>query len=148
MFEAITQTQPDDYQSLEILKEAYQKVGRHEDSLRVSRRLAEAYFHAGSYTQAMQECEVILVKEPNAPDILAMLGEIEARLQASGEVIAKTGASNGAADTEGALIDIRGGAHVGKITNLHERGTDQLAKFLIVQQLFPEEEVKPVLETV
>ena len=28
MFEAITQTQPDDYQSLEILKEAYQKVGR------------------------------------------------------------------------------------------------------------------------
>ena len=28
MFEVITQTQPDDYQSLEILKEAYQKVGR------------------------------------------------------------------------------------------------------------------------
>src|SRR5256714_9627345 len=87
MFEAITQTQPDDYQSLEILKEAYQKVGRHEDSLRVSRRLAEAYFNAGSYTLAMQECEVILVKEPNAQGILAMLGEIETRLQASGEVI-------------------------------------------------------------
>src|ERR1051325_9275932 len=105
MFEAITQTQPDDYQSLEILKEAYQKVGRHEDSLRVSRRLAEAYFNAGSYTQAMQECEVILIKEPSAPDILAMLGEIEARLQASGEVIAKTGGANGAGN-DGALIDI------------------------------------------
>ncbi len=148
MFEAITQTQPDDYQSLEILKEAYQKVGRHEDSLRVSRRLAEAYFNAGSYTLALQECEVLLLKEPNAPDILAMLGEIETRLQASGEVIAKTGASDGTGETDGALIDIRGGASVGKISNLHERGTDQLAKFLIVQQLFPEEEVKPVLATV
>jgi hypothetical protein len=148
MFEAITQTQPDDYQSLEILKEAYQKVGRHEDSLRISRRLAEAYFHAGSYTLAMQEGEVILVKEPNAPDILAMLGEIESRLQASGAAIANTGGGNGAAETEGALIDIRGSAHVGQVTNLHERGTDQLAKFLIVQQLFPEEEVKLVLTTV
>ena len=62
MFEVITQTQPDDYQSLEILKEAYQKIGRHEESLRVSRRLAEAYFNAGSYTLAMQECEVILLR--------------------------------------------------------------------------------------
>ena len=148
MFEAITQTQPDDYQSLEILKEAYQKVGRHEDSLRVSRRLAEAYFNAGSYTLAMQECEVILLKEPNAPDILAMLGEIETRLQASGEVIANAAGTDGASETDGALIDIRGGANVGKISNLHERGTDQLAKFLIVQQLFPEEEVKPTLATV
>jgi hypothetical protein len=115
--------------------------------LRVSRRLAEAYFNAGSFTLAMQECEMILVKEPNAPDILAMLGEIETRLQASGEVIANAGATNGAGETDGGLIDIRG-AHVGKISNLHERGTDQLAKFLIVQQLFPEEEVKPALEMV
>src|SRR5438132_9374996 len=69
MFEAITQTQPDDYQSLEILKEAYTKLGRHDDALKVSRRLAESYFNVGSFTLAMQECEVILVKEPNAPDI-------------------------------------------------------------------------------
>jgi hypothetical protein len=31
MFEVILQTQPDDYQSLEILKEAYSKVGRTAD---------------------------------------------------------------------------------------------------------------------
>src|ERR1700757_5004383 len=88
MFEAITQTQPDDYQSLEILKEAYTKVGKQEDALKVSRRLSEAYFNVGSYTLAMQECEAILVKEPNAPDILAMLGDIETRLQASGHALA------------------------------------------------------------
>src|SRR5947208_2117758 len=88
MFEVILQTQPDDYQSLEILKEAYAKVGRKEDSLKTSRRLAEAYFNSGSYTMAMQECEAILVKEPNAPEILAMLGDIETRLQNAGKEIA------------------------------------------------------------
>ncbi|MEP7015266.1 MAG: hypothetical protein ABI925_07485 [Verrucomicrobiota bacterium] len=148
MFEAITQTQPDDYQSLEILKEAYQKVGRHDDCLKASRRLAEAYFNAGSYTLAMQECEMILVKEPSAPDILAMLGDIETRLQASGAAIVDATSPNGVTDINGALIDIRGGAHVGKLANLHDRGNDQLAKFLIVQQLFPEDEVKPALEAV
>ena len=71
MFEAITQTHPDDSQSLEILKEAYQKIGKPADSLRICRRLAEAYFNAGSFTLAMQECEAILAKEPSAPDGLS-----------------------------------------------------------------------------
>src|ERR1700690_3276020 len=43
MFEAITESQPTDYQSLEILKEAYTKLGRQPDSLRISRKLADAY---------------------------------------------------------------------------------------------------------
>src|SRR5712692_3538332 len=120
MFEAITQTQPEDYQSLEILREAYTKIGRHDDALRTSRKLAEAYFNAGSYTPALQQCEMILTREPNAPEILAMLGEIEARLQASGQAIANKAASSGLIDTaftrgdgslispdvEGALIDV------------------------------------------
>ena len=148
MFEAITQTQPDDYQSLEILKEAYRKVGRDADCVRTSRRLAEAYFTAGSYALAMQECEAVLGKEPNAPDILAMLGEIEARLQAAGAAVVKSAGENGSGQAEGALIDIVPGANVGKVSSLHERGTDHLAKFLIVQQLFPEEEVKPAMKAV
>ncbi|CAN5318411.1 hypothetical protein BH20VER2_BH20VER2_12270 [soil metagenome] len=154
MFEVITQTQPDDYQSLEILKDAYQKIGKPEESLRVSRRLSEAYFNVGSYTLAMQECEVILLKEANAPEILAMLGEIESRLQAAGHSLVETGAkvglvavshanghgsSNGSA--EGGLIDSKRHAH------LQERGDDQLAKFLVMQQLFPEDEVAAGLET-
>src|SRR3954467_9378340 len=111
MFEAITQTQPDDYQSLEILKEAYSKVGKSEEAMKVSRRLAEAYFNVGSYTLAMQECEAILAKENNAPDILAMLGDIEARLQASGHAISNRTAammesSNGG---DGSLIQMNSG---------------------------------------
>jgi tetratricopeptide (TPR) repeat protein len=151
MFEAITQTQPDDYQSLEILKEAYQKVGRHDESLRVSRRLAEAYFNVGSHANAMTECEAILVKDPSAPDILAMLGEIETKLQASGQAIASAASKNGSTEEsdDSSLIDIGSRAgKVGKLANLHERGDDHLAKFLVVQQLFGEEEVQGALESV
>src|SRR5678815_189310 len=87
MFEVITRTQPDDYQSLEILKEAYTKLGRMEDTLRTSRKLAEAYFNVGSYALAMQECEMLLGQDPNAPEVLAMLGDIESRLQAAGQTL-------------------------------------------------------------
>jgi tetratricopeptide (TPR) repeat protein len=155
MFEAITQTQPEDYQSLEILKEAYEKLGRYDEALRVLRKLAEAYFNSGSYTLALQGCESILVKQPNAPEILAMLGEIEARLQASGEAIVRKNASSvvvekTSATVEGSLIDVDVGRdkHLGRVANLHERGDDHLAKFLIVQQLFPEEDVNAALENV
>jgi hypothetical protein len=116
--------------------------------------LAEAYFNGGSYTQAMQECEVILVKEPNSPEILAMLGEIESRLQASGAAIASKAGQSGlvanptqASKGEGSLINVNS-ADTGKIANLVERGDDHLAKFLIVQQLFPEDEVLSTLESV
>jgi len=160
MFEVILQTQPDDYQSLEILKEAYAKVGRSVDSLKTSRRLAEAYFNSGSYTMAMQECEAILVKEPNAPEILAMLGDIETRLQHAGEQIAAGGSKTGLIATtgvnganglthgrahEGSLVDIQTGRHP---QNLHDRGDEHLAKFLVMQQLFSEEEVAKAVETV
>jgi hypothetical protein len=151
MFEVITQTQPDDYQSLEILKEAYQKVGRTDDSLKTSRRLAEAYFNVGSYTLAMQECEVILLKEPNAPEILAMLGDIETRLQAAGQVIATSGSKNGLiapanpnGTNDGGLVDLQHG----KNAHSQDRGDDHLAKFLVMQQLFTEDQVTKALETV
>ena len=55
MFEVITQTQPDDYQSLEILKVAYQKLGKTPEAAKISRRLAEAYYNVGSFSLAMQE---------------------------------------------------------------------------------------------
>src|ERR1700745_3003088 len=87
MFEVITRTQPDDYQSLEILKEAYTKLGRMDDTLRTARKLAEAYFNVGSYALAMQECEMLLGQDPNAPEVLAMLGDIESRLQAAGQTL-------------------------------------------------------------
>src|SRR5438045_116495 len=159
MFEAILQTQPDDYQSLEILKEAYAKVGRMADWLKTSRRLAEAYFNSGSYTLAMQECEAILVKEPNAPEILAMLGDIETRLQAAGQRIATDAGSNTGLIATPTVHGVNGlthsGAHEGSLVdlhkqsqNLHDHGDEHLAKFLVMQQLFSEDEVAAAVETV
>jgi len=150
MFEVITQTQPDDYQSLEILKEAYTKVGRHDEALRASRKLAEAYFNAGSYALAMQECEALLLRDPNAPEVLAMLGEIEAKLQAAGQIMTTGGAKHGLVakaygQSEGGLVFV---GRKEESYNLHERGDEQLAKFLIVQQIFPEDQVNAALETV
>ena len=40
MFEVITQSQPQDYQSLEILREAYVKLGREKDVINTSKRIA------------------------------------------------------------------------------------------------------------
>jgi hypothetical protein len=162
MFEVITQTQPDDYQSLEILKDSYAKLGRPDDALKTSRRLAEAYFNAGSYTLAMQECEVIVKVQPNSPEVLAMLGEIESRLHVTrGAAVAVAG--NGAAAANGAdggLIRAAMGANAasdGSLINMQsrnghavsgDRGDEQMAKFLVMQQLFNDEEVAAAMETV
>src|SRR5450432_4022634 len=86
MFEVIAQTQPDDCQSLDILKEAYIKIGQQDDALRVGRRLAESYLQNGLYSSALLECEQILSKQPTSPDVVALMGEIESRSGGSSSV--------------------------------------------------------------
>jgi len=83
MFESIAQTNPEDYQSLEILKEAYWKIGRQADSLIVARRLADIYMRLGQYSSALLEYEGILqqnVDPSEAQAIEAILVELEAKL--------------------------------------------------------------------
>jgi hypothetical protein len=79
MFEVITQTQPQDYQSLEILKEAYSKLNRYEDFISTSKRIAHAYVLQGQLSSAILEYESILQQRPDDPDALAALGEIAAK---------------------------------------------------------------------
>ena len=79
MFEVITQSQPQDYQSLEILKEAYLKLAREEDVVQTSRRIAQAYVHLGQLSSAILEYESILQRRPDDADVLAALGEIESK---------------------------------------------------------------------
>src|SRR4051794_16804977 len=79
MFEVITQSQPQDYQSLEILKEAYMKLGREDDVVETSRRIARAYVLLGQLSSAILEYESILQRRPDDADVLAALGEIESK---------------------------------------------------------------------
>ena len=79
MFEVITQSQPNDYQSLEILKEAYAKLGREPDVISISKRIAKTYVAMGQLSSAILEYESILQRYPDDPDVLAALGEIESK---------------------------------------------------------------------
>jgi tetratricopeptide (TPR) repeat protein len=83
MFEVITQANPHDTQSMEILKEAYSKIGQQEESSGVQRRLAAAFMELGQYSSAMLEYENILQKEPDNTEIIAALGEVEEKLRES-----------------------------------------------------------------
>jgi tetratricopeptide (TPR) repeat protein len=77
MFEVITQSQPQDYQSLEILKEAYSKLGRQKDVIGTSKRIAQAYVQLGQLSSAILEYETVLQSFPDDPDVQAALKEIE-----------------------------------------------------------------------
>lgn len=79
MFEVITQSDPEDYQSLEILKEAYSKMGREKDVARTSKRIAHAYVQMGQISSAILEYETVLQRYPDDPDVHNALKQIEGR---------------------------------------------------------------------
>lgn len=77
MFEVITQSQPQDYQSLEILKEAYNKLGRDKDAVDTSKRIAAAYVQMGQLSSAILEYETILQRFPDDAEAKEALTKIE-----------------------------------------------------------------------
>jgi tetratricopeptide (TPR) repeat protein len=77
MFEVIVQSQPSDTQSLEILKEAYSKLGREQDVVNTSKRIAEAYLQQGQLSSAILEYETVLQRRPDDADVHAALKKIE-----------------------------------------------------------------------
>src|SRR3954466_11074604 len=79
MFEVITQSQPMDYQSLEILKEAYSKLNRNDAVVATAKRIAEAYVQLGQLSSAILEYESILQRFPDDPDVQKALASIESK---------------------------------------------------------------------
>src|SRR3954464_11327293 len=79
MFEVITQSQPQDYQSLEILKEAYSKLSREKDVIGPSKRIAQAYVQLGQLSSAILEYETILQRFPDDSDVQSALQQIETK---------------------------------------------------------------------
>src|SRR5882757_4258485 len=77
MFEVIVQSQPSDTQSLEILKEAYSKLGREQDLVNTSKRIAQAYLQQGQLSSAILEYETVLQRRPEDADVRAALKQIE-----------------------------------------------------------------------
>lgn len=81
MFEVITQANPRDTQSLEILKDAYTKLGQEAETLAVARKLAEVYMELGQLSSALLEYVNLLRKNPTDATVIAALSEVEKRLQ-------------------------------------------------------------------
>lgn len=79
MFEVIAQSQPSDYQSLEILKEAYSKLGRSKEVINTSKRIAQSYVLMGQLSSAILEYETILQLAPEDQDVKTALEEIESK---------------------------------------------------------------------
>src|SRR5690348_10983850 len=88
MFEVITQPQPLDYQSLDILKEAYFKLGMHSEVVATCRRIANAYVQLGQLSSAIMEYETILQIIPDDKDAQAAIKQLSSRA----ENISKTSA--------------------------------------------------------
>src|SRR3974390_3850282 len=79
MFEVIPQSQRLDYQALEILKEAYLKLGRERDVIGTSKRIAQAYVQMGQLSSAILEYETVLQRYPNDPEVQEALKRIETK---------------------------------------------------------------------
>jgi len=94
MFEVIVQSQPNDCQSLEILKEAYTRLGREPDVIRISKRIAEAYTEMGQLSSAILEYETVLQRRPDDTDVQTALQKIEDK---AGNAAARSASSEPAA---------------------------------------------------
>ena len=76
MFDVIVQANPQDCQSMEILKDAYLRVGMKTEMLATARKLAATYAETTQFSAAMLEYEGILKHDPDNPEIMAALGEV------------------------------------------------------------------------
>ena len=168
MFEVISQAEPGDCQSYDILKEAYLKIGQIEAALQVSRKLAEAYLNMGLYSSALLECEGILQLQPNSPDIVALMGEIESRTapassNRNGSHTSDYGLiSDVGPDQSASLVALTPGRNKsagGKngdsakevataLDSSSDDGNEHFAKFLTFHRIVPEGDVAPALSRV
>lgn len=177
MFEVITQANPQDCQSLEILKDAYGRVGKLPEMLSATRRLADTYLALGQLSSAMLEYEGILQKQPDNTEVIAALADLEDRLEKSGQKLpdapvpgTNSGRAGGAInlDFKGAALDhgdpslmttaqtlrmdggsVRAAAIAPDLeSKLADDGQEPLAKFLIQHRIAPEEVVSSALERV
>lgn len=79
MFEVIVQSDPNDHQSLEILKEAYSKLTQTQEMVVCSKRLAKAYETSGQLSSAILEYESLLESSPDDPEVKAALNALVSR---------------------------------------------------------------------
>jgi tetratricopeptide (TPR) repeat protein len=109
MFEVIAQSQPNDCQSLEILKEAYTKMGREQEVINTSKRIAQAYMQSGQLSSAILEYETVLQRRPDDADVQAALKQIEDK--ANNVAVQSAGVESAASVSQSDTAGFRKKAH-------------------------------------
>ncbi|HET6408782.1 MAG TPA: hypothetical protein VFG14_12935 [Chthoniobacteraceae bacterium] len=167
MFEVIVQANPHDCQSLEILKDAYFRLGMKRELMKISRRMAQTYMELGQFATAILEYENILRHEPDDPEIIAAMGDCEERMHKATKASppSRSGSVGGGTTDGGGLIATSvtqrqelyrsGGSGAsgqqdpafGSAQGASD-GNEALAKFLIQHKLAAEEVINASLERV
>jgi tetratricopeptide (TPR) repeat protein len=153
MFEAITESQPEDYQSWEILKEAYVKLGRRDESLAASKKLAKAHISLGQISQAILEYEGILQENPSDAEVLGALADLEAKTLQLSVGIQPSGAPSLREDSKptppvpalAAGVAAPLPSFPSKL-QIHEDGNRALADVLIAEKMLTPQAVEPLLK--
>src|ERR1051325_11681572 len=133
MFEVITESQPNDYQSLEILKEAYSKLGREKDVVKTAKRIAEAYVDMGQLSSAILEYETILQRCPDDPDVQKALKPIESRASNFSDETPVSESESPAKSTGGSAKPQQGPARNGSIKG--EDGRQTMYKIFVESKI-------------
>jgi hypothetical protein len=159
MFGVIVQASPNDAQSLEILRDAYVRVGQVAEAVQAARKLGEIFTGAEQYQRAMREFEYVLEYEPSNVEVMTLHADVADKLQRLKE--------NG----EGSEIDldyqsavggnlmttsqtmkstVRSAATIDAVnkTLVVEDGNEALMKFLLQHKIAPEEVLRTSLDRV
>jgi hypothetical protein len=144
MFEAIAESQPDDYQSLEILKEAYGKLDRKAECLATSKRLAQAYLKNGQISQALLEYEGLAQEYPDDQDVKTALATLESKTTPTDNTAAPSLAehSKPSQPPAGGLTGVR---PVAGTRARPEDGDLALANVLMQEKIITRQAVEPIL---
>jgi tetratricopeptide (TPR) repeat protein len=158
MFGVIVQASPHDAQSLEILKEAFVRIGQVPEAIDAARKLGEIFAQAEDYQRAAKEYEYILENDPSNVAAMAALGEIEEKLRdakANGHISMPEGFGSEILNSQliatGATLktSTRSAAVIESVTKaLVEDGNDSLAKFLLIHRIAPQDVVKGCQERI
>ena len=152
MFGVIVQASPNDAQSLEILKDAFVRLGQVSEAMVAARQLAEIFTQAEQYPQAVREYEYVLDHEPANVEVMAALGEVEEKMRAAkaaGRVPVEEelpGAIKNSqlmATGQTMKVSTKSAAAINAVTQaLTDDGSDALVKFLLLHRIAPEDVVK------
>lgn len=105
MFQVIVESQPLDYQSLEILKEAYLKLGMQQEAVDTSKKIAEAYVQLGQLSSAIMEYETILQQFPDDASVKEALEQIESKTTSFQGAPSAGGSADGSSLIPGPALD-------------------------------------------